>query len=61
MLLAVKGRDGDAATLERRLRSGDPPVVGRVHGGKLLLDLRTVLPAQEERLAERLAEAMAEA
>lgn len=32
------------------LRAGDPPVVGRVEEGGLLLDLRTVLPEEEERL-----------
>ena len=36
------------------LRRGDPPVVGRVHAGRLLLDLRTV-PAEEDAvLAEAL-------
>jgi L-seryl-tRNA(Ser) seleniumtransferase len=32
------------------LRSGDPAVVGRVEGGRLLLDLRSVLPEDEPRL-----------
>lgn len=31
----------------RRLRHGAPPVVARVEGGRLLLDLRTVLPEQD--------------
>ena len=34
--------DGDAERWSARLRAGDPPVVGRVHSGRLLLDLRTV-------------------
>jgi L-seryl-tRNA(Ser) seleniumtransferase len=33
------------------LRTGDPPVVGRVERGRCLLDLRTVDPAEDERLA----------
>jgi len=33
------------------LRAGDPPVVGRVEAGRCLLDLRTVAPADDERLA----------
>jgi L-seryl-tRNA(Ser) seleniumtransferase len=35
----------DIAFVER-LRSADPPVIGRVHGGRLLLDPRTM--ADEE-------------
>jgi len=54
-LLAIDWPDGDAAPLERRLRLGTPPIVGRVQEGRLLLDLRTVLPAQDEMLIERLA------
>ena len=57
-LLAVDWPGGDAAALERRLRLGDPPIVGRVQEGRLLLDLRTVLPEQDAVLAERLAEAI---
>jgi len=35
------------------VRSGDmPAVVGRIEGGRLLLDLRAVAPADDERLAE---------
>ncbi|GII52524.1 L-seryl-tRNA(Sec) selenium transferase [Planotetraspora thailandica] len=33
------------------LREGDPPVVGRVEGGRLLLDLRAVPPEQDEEVA----------
>jgi len=57
-LLAVDPPEGDAAALERRLRAGDPPVIGRIQDGRLLLDLRTVLPAQQDRLTERLVEAL---
>ena len=34
--------DGDAERWSARLRAGNPPVVGRVHDDRLLLDLRTV-------------------
>ncbi|HEU5160512.1 MAG TPA: L-seryl-tRNA(Sec) selenium transferase [Streptosporangiaceae bacterium] len=37
--------------LARPLRLGDPPVVGRVLRGRLLLDLRTVPPDQDDTLA----------
>jgi L-seryl-tRNA(Ser) seleniumtransferase len=57
-LLAVALPEGDAGALERRLREGDPPVVGRVQQGRLLLDLRTVLPSEEAVLAARLAAAL---
>ncbi len=34
------------------LRTGEPPVVGRVHAGRLLLDLLTVPPEQDDVLVE---------
>jgi L-seryl-tRNA(Ser) seleniumtransferase len=40
--------------LARRLRTGSPPVVARVHRGRVLLDLRTVLPEQMDALREAL-------
>jgi L-seryl-tRNA(Ser) seleniumtransferase len=39
------------AELARPLRLGEPPVVGRVLRGRLLLDLRTVPPEQDDALA----------
>jgi len=40
------------AELARRLRAGEPAVLGRLQGGKLLLDVRTVFPEQEGTLVE---------
>src|SRR4029077_11148713 len=40
---------GDDALLAR-LRHGDPPVVGYLRQGRLLLDLRTVAPEDDEAL-----------
>ena len=37
-----------------RLRAGEPPVVGYVKGGRLVLDLRTVDPADDEALVAAL-------
>jgi L-seryl-tRNA(Ser) seleniumtransferase len=39
--------EGDAESLAAALRAGDPPVVGRIRDGILLLDLRTV-PAPDD-------------
>jgi len=38
----------DAESLSERLRTAEPPVVGRVHEGKLWLDVRTLLTGDEE-------------
>jgi L-seryl-tRNA(Ser) seleniumtransferase len=57
-LLAIEGVGDDARALERRLRAGAPPVLGRLHGGLLLLDLRTVLPSQDREVASRVAAAL---
>jgi L-seryl-tRNA(Ser) seleniumtransferase len=40
--------------LAQRLREGEPAVVARIADGRLLFDLRTVLPDQDEALLERL-------
>jgi L-seryl-tRNA(Ser) seleniumtransferase len=38
----------DAESLAERLRAAEPPVVGRVHEGRLWLDVMTILPGDEE-------------
>lgn len=40
------------------LRAGSPAVIGRVHEGRLLLDLRCVPPAEDETIAARVEECM---
>ncbi len=45
----------DAAAAERQLRAGDPPVIARIEEERVLLDLRTVLPEEENDLAAALA------
>jgi L-seryl-tRNA(Ser) seleniumtransferase len=57
MLLAIEDPSGDAGRFEARLRRCDPPVVARVNEGKLLFDLRTVLPEQDAQLSRCLAQA----
>ena len=44
--------DGDAAAWERELRGGSQPVVGRIADGALVLDVRTILPADEQLLVD---------
>jgi L-seryl-tRNA(Ser) seleniumtransferase len=44
----------DLPEAERRLRAADPPVVARIENEKLILDLRTVFPEEEEDLAAAL-------
>jgi L-seryl-tRNA(Ser) seleniumtransferase len=46
--LAVGGR---ASVVEAKLRANDPPIVGRVTDGRMLLDLRTVFPPEDRELA----------
>ena len=48
-LIVVQCRD--VVDAERRLRLNDPPVIARIEDGRLLFDLRTVFPAEEDELA----------
>jgi L-seryl-tRNA(Ser) seleniumtransferase len=49
-LLRVTHPALSATDLEARLRAGDPPVVARIENDVVLLDLRTVLPEEEDTL-----------
>ena len=55
--LAVEADGRSATALAAALRSGVPPVVGRIAGDRLLLDLRTVDPREDDLLAESVANA----
>jgi L-seryl-tRNA(Ser) seleniumtransferase len=52
----------DVVAAERRLRAGDPPrvvqTVARIEDGRLIVDLRTVFPAEEDLLAGALLHAL---
>lgn len=51
-VLLCLSREGDsAAATEAWLRTLDPPVVARIENDRVVLDLRTVLPAQDQVLA----------
>ncbi len=49
-LVAFTCRGLSADEVARRLRHADPPVVARVEEGRVLLDLRTVFPSQDDAL-----------
>ncbi|MGE3276906.1 MAG: L-seryl-tRNA(Sec) selenium transferase [Vicinamibacterales bacterium] len=54
MLLSVAHPSRSATALEARLRDGAPPIVARIQDDRLVLDLRTVDPSDDEALAARL-------
>ena len=49
-LIAIRSSGHSPNQLESQLRHADPPVIARVEGDQLLLDLRTVLPDEEDEL-----------
>ncbi len=49
-LLALRHDSFSAAGLARRLRVGDPPVVAIVRGGRVCIDVRTLLEGDDERV-----------
>jgi L-seryl-tRNA(Ser) seleniumtransferase len=54
---AVRLGGTDPEALAEELRSADPPVIGRVREGRLWLDVRTLLPGDEEAVVGALREA----
>jgi L-seryl-tRNA(Ser) seleniumtransferase len=51
-LLALTCGGLSADELLARLRNSDPPVIGRVEEGRVLMDLRTVFPDQDRLIAD---------
>ncbi len=47
-VVAVTASEHSPDTLAARLRAGDPPLVGRIEGGRLLLDPRTLADGEVE-------------
>lgn len=52
IVVEIAARDVSDDQLAQRLRTSTPAVLGRVQGGRLLLDLRTVFPRQDATLVE---------
>lgn len=52
--IALAPDDGDVDALDKRLQSARFPIVGRVEDGRIILDLRTVLPRQDTNLIDAL-------
>ena len=55
MLLAVASDRHSAAEMLNQLRRNDPPIIARVEDDRLILDLRTVWPEQDETVAAAIA------
>jgi L-seryl-tRNA(Ser) seleniumtransferase len=53
-LLAITCEGLSANEIATRLRTSDPPVIARVEDGRVLLDLRTAFPEQDEVVADAL-------
>jgi L-seryl-tRNA(Ser) seleniumtransferase len=51
-VVELTARDRSDADLAYRLRTGDPAVMGRLRDGRIVLDVRTVFPAQLDALVE---------
>jgi L-seryl-tRNA(Ser) seleniumtransferase len=57
-VLALRPETGSVGAVEARLRNGDPSVLVRVQGDRILLDLRTVNPGEESGLLAALTVAL---
>jgi L-seryl-tRNA(Ser) seleniumtransferase len=55
-LIALTCQNLSADQFAARLRASDPPVIARVEEGRVVLDLRTVLPEQDQALSQVLAQ-----
>jgi L-seryl-tRNA(Ser) seleniumtransferase len=57
-LLAVEARHSSADTLDARLRAGSPPVVARIEDGRVVFDMRTVAPEDDDALVGAIQDAV---
>jgi L-seryl-tRNA(Ser) seleniumtransferase len=54
-LLAITSTKCSADEILKSLRGSNPPIIGRVDDGRVLLDLRTVFPEQDHFVLEAIA------
>jgi L-seryl-tRNA(Ser) seleniumtransferase len=52
--VALTAKNGDIASLDSQLRRARFPIVGRIEGELLILDLRTVIPRQDKQIVDSL-------
>jgi len=60
-LVALRHQHLPTPELEARLRAANPPIIARIEGDELLLDLRTVPPEEEKEILRVLQELLAHA
>ena len=53
-LIAITSTESSANQLAARLRASNPPLIARVEDDRVLLDLRTVFPEQDEQVVQAL-------
>ena len=58
LAIDCRNRSGGAEALAKALRESDTPVIGRIEDERLLLDPRTVLPGEEDRLLSAVTDAL---
>jgi L-seryl-tRNA(Ser) seleniumtransferase len=57
--IAIAPAVGTPAAVGARLRRSRPAVIGRILDGRIALDLRAILPEDDERLAQSVISALA--
>jgi L-seryl-tRNA(Ser) seleniumtransferase len=53
-LISVTCEQVNAVEMEEKLRRNDPPIIARIVDAQLMIDLRTVSPADEEEIVRAL-------
>ncbi|HYN24350.1 MAG TPA: L-seryl-tRNA(Sec) selenium transferase [Pyrinomonadaceae bacterium] len=60
VLISLQHASLSADEIQRRLRLSSPPVIARIAGGKVLIDLRTVAPEEEPELLDSISHLIGE-
>jgi L-seryl-tRNA(Ser) seleniumtransferase len=51
-LIALSRANDSAEDIERFLRDADPPIIARIHDDRVVIDLRTVAPGEDDIIAD---------